>query len=345
MRDRARIALRQLSAAPPIQARLLIGVLGVAIAYALMPYASGLIGALVLYVVLVPLHRRLAQRLGGRTTAVLLSVGALVLLLFPAVWLTAVAVEQAPGALGRVLQSDAFARLRTLQLGPWDVGVQLTRAGDTLIAWASQRAFAVFGGITQFILNLVIAVIGLYYLLQARGAGWRYVRPMIPFSDAGANALRTQFTLVVEATVLGIAATALSQGGTIALAFWGLGLPNPIVWGVATGVVSLLPVLGSAIVWVPGVAVLLSSGRYAAAAALAVIGLVIASNIDNVVRPLVYRRVSGLHPLVTLVGAFAGVRLIGIAGLFIGPLAISYFFEVVRIYQQEYGGPDPQPVH
>ncbi|HEY7876758.1 MAG TPA: AI-2E family transporter [Gemmatimonadaceae bacterium] len=328
---------------PAVQARLIIAALAAGLFIALMPYASGLLGAAVVYVLCAPTYRRLGPRFGAKTVAVSLSVAALVLLFLPAAYLTGVAVQQAPGALGRVIQSDAFARLGTLRLGPWDAGAQLARGGEALIALLSRQALALFGGITHALLNLVIAVVGAYYLLRSRDAGWPYIRPMIPFSDAGANALRARFTSVTEATVLGIVATGLSQGATIGLSFWLVGLPNPLVWGVVTAVVSILPVLGSAIVWSPGVFVLLWSGRYAAAVTLALIGLIIASNVDNVVRPMVYRRVSGLHPLVTLVGAFAGVRLMGIAGLLLGPLAISYFFAILRIYQEEYGGLHPGP--
>ncbi|HKB54737.1 MAG TPA: AI-2E family transporter, partial [Ramlibacter sp.] len=142
---------------------------------------------------------------------------------------------------------------------------------------------------------------------------------------------------ITQATILGMLATAITQGTMVALGFWLVGLPNVLVWGVVTGLVSILPVVGSAIVWGPGVLVLLASGRYVAAALLLAIGIIVVSNIDNVVRPMVYRRVSGLHPLVTLVGAFAGVRLLGLAGLLLGPLAISSFFEIVRMYGQEYG--------
>jgi len=62
-----------------------------------------------------------------------------------------------------------------------------------------------------------------------------------------------------------------------------------------------------------------------------------ASNVDNVIRPLVYRRVSNIHPMITLVGAFAGVRYFGLLGLLLGPLAIAYLFELLRFYREEYG--------
>jgi predicted PurR-regulated permease PerM len=90
-------------------------------------------------------------------------------------------------------------------------------------------------------------------------------------------------------------------------------------------------------VWLPGVFALVIDGRYGAAAALAAVGAIIASNIDNVVRPMVYRRHSGVHPMATLLGAFAGVELLGLVGLLLGPLAISYVFELLRLYEEEYG--------
>jgi predicted PurR-regulated permease PerM len=97
----------------------------------------------------------------------------------------------------------------------------------------------------------------------------------------------------------------------------------------------VLPILGSSLVWLPGAAVLALDQRYGAALLLVAIGALIASNLDNLVRPLVYRRVSNVHPMVTLVGAFAGVRLFGLSGLLLGPLAISYLLELLTVYERE----------
>jgi len=333
---------RGVPAAWATHARLLIAAIAVVLGIALLPYASGLMGAIVLYVISAPMYRRMAARTGAGPAAVGISVSALVLVLVPAVWLTVTALGSVPDALGQVGRSTTFAHLQELRVGQWEIGAQLARIGEVVFGWISREAFAVLGGITRAVINLVIAVIGLYYLLRSRDAGWSYVRPIIPFSDAGAEALRSRFTSVTRAAVLGILATALTQGSTLALGFWIVGLPNVLVWGVVTGLVSILPILGSALVWIPGVLVLTANGRYGAAGVLLAIGLVVVSNVDNVVRPLVYRHVSGLHPLVTLVGAFAGVRLLGLAGLLLGPLAISFFFETLRIYGEEYAAAAPR---
>jgi predicted PurR-regulated permease PerM len=112
-----------------------------------------------------------------------------------------------------------------------------------------------------------------------------------------------------------------------------------------TAFASILPVLGSALVWLPGVIVLLLQSKYGAAAGLAAIGGLVASNIDNLIRPLVYRRVSDIHPMVTLIGAFAGVKYFGLLGVLLGPLAIAYLFELLRSYREEYGDSDETSIN
>ena len=112
--------------------------------------------------------------------------------------------------------------------------------------------------------------------------------------------------------------------------------PAAALWGVVTGFCSILPVLGSALVWLPGTLVLVIEQRYGAAGILFVMGAVVASNIDNVIRPIVFKRVSNIHPMVTLVGAFAGVAYFGLLGILLGPLAIQYFFVLLRLYREEY---------
>lgn len=312
--------------------------LGLAIVLGLLPFAVGLLGAGVLYVVCRPAHRWLAPKIGVRWGAAVVLVGALVLILIPGVLLVTVAMEQGPAILRGLPESAVFERVAALQVGGVEVGAHLTAASGTMLSWISQQALQVFGSIARTVLNLVISFFGLYYLLVARPGTWEAVRSYLPFSPASADLLRVRFHSVTEAALLGIALTALVQGTMIGVGFWLVGLPNALFWGMVTGIVSVLPVLGSAIVWFPAVVVLLFMERYGAAAALALIGGVGAANIDNIVRLIVFKRVSNIHPMVTLVGAFAGVRYMGLIGVLLGPLAITYFFELLRVFRAEHGG-------
>jgi predicted PurR-regulated permease PerM len=322
---------------PQRRARLLIGVLGVAVAYAVLPYLPGLLGAAVLHVIGAPAYRRLARHLPPRVAAVLVTVGMTVLILLPVAWLAGVVLGEAPDTLRRLQEGDFVARLRTLRIGPFEVGAELARVSGALISWLSGQAFGFFGSATRGILNIFLALFGLYYMLLSADSLWERFRRYLPFSDENREILRARFHSVTEAMLLGILLVAALQGSIVGFGFYLVGLPNALFWGGITACVSVLPVLGSAIVWVPGVLVLLAQQRVGAAIALAAISLLLATNVDNIFRPIVYRRVSNVHPMITLVGAFAGVSLFGLVGLLLGPLAILYFFELLRMYDEEYG--------
>jgi predicted PurR-regulated permease PerM len=273
--------------------------------------------------------------------AVLTLTIALVLIGLPLGWLIGVVITQAPDALRRLQSSTVIAAISQLTVLGVDVGAELGKATGTIASWLSTRLFAFLGSATSAILNLVIAFFGLYYMLRSEGTSWTTIRSYIPFSEHTADALRDRFFNVTQATLLGTMLIAVIQGTLIGTGFWIVGLPNPFFWGTATAFASILPVLGTALVWGPATLVLLVQNRYGAAITMLVIGAGIASNIDNLVRPLIYRRVSHIHPMITLVGAFAGVKYFGLLGVLLGPLAIAYLFELLSFYRQEYGSGSP----
>ena len=327
-----------------LHARLLIAVLGVAVLFALLPFLSGFVGAAVLAVVVSPAHERLSLRLGRRWAALVASLGAVVLVLVPGVVLVMSLLAEAPGAVRAVTQGTLVQRLSTLQIVGLDVGAYTGAVMNSLLSWVSRQAVSLFGSLTFATLNIVIAIFGLYYLLVTAGAAWRFMARFLPFSRATIDRLAERFRTTTESMLIGIVLTALAQGLVVGGAFALVGLPSAIFWGFITACASVLPVLGSSLVWLPGTLVLVADHRYGAAIALGAIGVVVASQIDNLIRPLVYRRVSQIHPMVTLVGAFAGVRVLGLAGLLLGPLGISYLIELVNAYSMEYGhGSGPEP--
>ncbi|MEO8561335.1 MAG: AI-2E family transporter [bacterium] len=325
---------------PRDRAALLILALGIAIVVALSPFLSGLLGTAVLYVMFVPLYRRLERSMRSGPAATITLVVALVVIGLPLVWLLGMVIGQAPDALRGVQGSSLFARIASLRIGTVQVGSELAKASGSIVSWLSGQLFAFVGGATSAALNLVIAFFGLYYMLRSGVAVWMTARPYIPFSPSTADSLRDRFVSVTEATLLGTGLVAVMQGALVGLGFWLVGLPSPLFWGTVTAFASILPVFGSALVWLPGVVVLILEDRYGAAVGLAVIGGGLASNLDNLVRPLVYKRVSDIHPMITLIGAFAGVNYFGLLGVLLGPLAITYLFELLEFFRVDYGESD-----
>ena len=311
-------------------------VLGIGLAYALWPFAPGLTGALVLYVVFAPVHRWLAHRLNTHFAAAVVVLLAIVLVVGPGISFVGLIANQAQGMASEVISSPLLGRLRELRIGTYDVGAQLESFGSQIISWLGGNALSAVGTATRLGIQLTITFFGLYYLFIAPAGVWSGVRPFIPFSHENAEILRSRFRDVTISTLVGTGLTAVVQGALVGVAFWVTGLSNALFWGVVTVILAVLPVVGSGLIWAPGAAALALAGHYGWAIALTVWGIVVVGNVDSVIRPMVFSRWAQIHPFITVIGAFAGIRWFGLLGLLIGPLAISYFFELIRMYRAEY---------
>ena len=320
------------------RAALVALLLGFALAWALAPYATGLIGIPVLYVIFAPAHRWLARRMQPTLAATLVVLLGLFLIVVPGVSFAGLVVNEAQQIASGVVKSPILARLSQLRIGGTDLGPELANLGRNIVGWLGTGAFTLVGTATRLALNLTIAFFGLYYLLLRPKEIWEAVRPYIPFSALNADKLQQRFHDVTISTLIGTGVTAMVQGMLVGIGFVVTGLPNAVFWGVVTVIVAILPVVGSGLVWGPGVLALVLDGRYGAAVFLGLWGILAVGGVDYVIRPWVFKRWAQIHPIVTVVGAVAGVPYFGILGLLIGPLAVSYFFELVRMYREEYLG-------
>jgi predicted PurR-regulated permease PerM len=318
------------------RAAFLIFLLGLGLVYALWPFSTGLIGAPVLYVVFAPVYHWLARAMRPGLAAGVVVLLGVILVLGPGVSFVGIVAGEAQDIAKGVIRSPLLIRLRELRIGPYDIGAQLETVGSSIVAWIGSSALGLIGTATRLGIQLTIAFFGLYYLLLAPQSAWRQVLPFIPFSRHNATILRDRFRDVTISTLIGTGLTATIQGLLVGLAFWVTDIPNALFWGVVTIVLAILPVVGSGLVWGPGALSLALEGQYARAIGLALWGIIIVGNVDNVIRPLVFRRWAQIHPYITILGAFAGIQYFGLLGLLIGPLAISYFFELIRMYRAEY---------
>lgn len=324
------------------RAALLVALLGIGLALALAPFATGLIGAVVLYVIFAPVNALLRPRTGPTLAASLVTALALVLILVPGLSFAGLIGSQAQQMASGVVQNPLLRRLGDLEIAGYAVGPRLASLGENLVSWIGSSAFGLIGTATRLALNLTIAFFGFYFLLLRPDKTWEMVRPYIPFSHHNTERLRQRFRDVTNSTLVGMLLIAIVQGALVAAAFAVVGLSNAVFWGAVTAIFAILPLVGSALVWVPGAASLALDGRYPAAIGIVVWGIAVVGMVDNVLRPVVYRRWAQIHPVVTLVGAIGGVRYLGVLGILIGPLALSYFFELIRMYREEYVEPESQ---
>jgi predicted PurR-regulated permease PerM len=287
------------------------------------------------------MYRALARRMKPGAAAGAVIVATLLLVMLPALALLGVLAGRAPAIAEQIMGGETFNRLSQVQIGNLQLGSVLN---DLVVHIREALPAAVLGmlaGMVLTILNLVIALFGQYYLHIGGARVWENVRAFLPLSSTNAESLRVRFRSLTEAMLIGILLTAIVQGAIVGFGFWLVGLGEPVFWGGVTAIVSVLPLFGSGLVWFPGMIVLLADGRLWAASILLVLGAVIASNIDNVIRIIVNKRVADIHPMVTILGAFGGIAIFGLVGVLVGPLILSYFFELARVYRAEFGPETP----
>lgn len=318
------------------RAALVLGLLALGLAIALAPYVSGLLGAPVLYVLFASFHRWLTKRMPRSLAAGIVILTAFLLIVLPGIWLIGMLVGQAQGVAASLVNSPLLARISTLRVGQFEVGPQLASIGKEVITWLGGSALGFIGTATRFTLNLLFTFFGLYYLLINPDGAWRAIEPYIPFSREHVQILRERFVSLTAATVVGTGLVAVLQGTLVGIGFLITGIGEPVFWGVVTMVFGILPVVGAGMVWVPAAISLFLNGHPGSGLFLVILGLVVVANVENIVRPYVFARYSQVHPMITLVGAVLGVSYFGLIGLLIGPLALSYFFELIRMYKEEY---------
>jgi len=316
--------LTAVNARLPGAVALIVG-LGIALLIALTPYATGLIAIPVFYIILAPVHRWLASRIGVTAAANLVVALTIICLVLAGSSFVGLIINEARRVAVSVSQSPLLTRLTELKPAGLDLGTQAADLGNKAVSWIGSSAFAFLGSASLVALNLIIAFFGTFYLLTKPDETWTAIRPFIPFSAQNAEKLRQEFRDVTNTMLLGTGLSAVVQGAMVSLGFWVAGLPNAAFWGLVAMIFSILPVLGTGMVWGPAAAVL-----------LAVWGLLAIGNVGYVIQPIVARRLAHMHPFVTLVGTLIGVPYFGLLGLLVGPLALTYFFELIAMFREEF---------
>jgi len=203
-------------------------------------------------------------------------------------------------------------------------------------------------GITNFIPNLLgqtmsiladvaIMYFILFYLLYTETSMEKSIVRFLPYTIENAHLFAKELVSQTYSNVIGAPLLAIIQAGFAILGFWIFGLNEPVFWGLMCGFLSFIPFVGSALVWFPAGIILASSGSYWQGIAILIYGAVVIINVDNIFRFILQKKIADIHPLVTVFGVIIGLKWFGIPGIIFGPLLISYFLIMIKIYRAEYG--------
>ena len=176
------------------------------------------------------------------------------------------------------------------------------------------------------------------YLFQAGQGIFDRVKLLIPLAPNLKDKLIDEIRNVTSAVVYGQVMTAIVQGLLGGLGFLIFGIPNAIFWGFVMVIISFLPLVGSALVWLPAAVFLFLSGEKYQGVGLLLYCIIVVANIDNFVKPRLISGKSNIHPVTVLLGVFGGLKLFGFIGLFVGPLILALLTALLHFYEEEYLG-------
>jgi predicted PurR-regulated permease PerM len=188
----------------------------------------------------------------------------------------------------------------------------------------------------DIILNLVLAFFLLYFMLIDGRKMERKIQRFLPLQEDNIDNIWEATRVMVVSNAIGIPVLALSQAIVAAAGYYIFGVEEAILWGIITGIFSILPIVGSAIIWLPISVLLIASGKVGGGIGLLVYSVLITSSIDNVLRFTLLKKLGDVHPIITVFGVIVGIPLFGFMGLIFGPLLISYLLLLVKIYRVEF---------
>ena len=210
----------------------------------------------------------------------------------------------------------------------------VSRGSGALISFLQ----ALYGGVAGLILWIFTLFFTLFYLLIDGERVVNFLKRMSPLSDRDDEELMRDFASMSRAVIKGSLAVALLQGVVGGIGVATAGVSSPAIWGALMGFFSLIPAVGSGIVWFPMGLWLLFSGDVWQGVFLLAFGVGIVSTIDNLLRPKLVGRDTQIHPLLVFFSTLGGIALFGIVGLLIGPIVVSFFLALIRIYAREFKG-------
>jgi len=218
--------------------------------------------------------------------------------------------------------------------------------GITLITPENTRAFQMkAGSIVPGILNSSLNIISnfvimfflLYFLLVSGKDFEKTLDKSIPLKEENIQLLGDDTINMIRANAIGIPILAIIQGVVATIGYAIFGVKDYALWGFLTGVCSMLPIVGTALIWIPLTLYSFATSDTFNAVGILIYAVVIISNIDYVARLTLLKRFMDIHPLVTIFGVIAGITLFGFWGVIFGPLLISYLVILIKIYTNEFG--------
>lgn len=313
--------------------------LGLLLFLKMTPFMGGILGACTIYIMVrgQMLYFTQKKKIRKSITAIILLIEAILCFLVPlslAVWLLINKLQ--------TVNVDTTAFVNTVtNLADWirqktEYDLLSKENISSIASILPGIGQFLMGGISSFAVNLFVLVFVLYFMLIGGTKMEQYIYELLPFSDSNKKHVMNEINMIVRANAIGIPLLAIIQGAIATLGYYLFDAPSALLFGFLTCFATIIPIVGTTLVWFPLAAYMAISGDWPHAIGLLLYCGLIVTNIDNLIRFILQKKMADTHPLITIFGVVIGLSLFGFMGVIFGPLLISIFILCVNIFKEQY---------
>lgn len=314
----------------------IILVLCVFLAIALSQFITVFFGALILVTLFMPLHKYLLSRnISASKSAILICILITLIVALPLSLLSGVLIQEAGNAFqqsGRIAEQissldEAFPQ--------YDIAEQVNEFLRTFTSSLQNILLSTVNQVTEIAIDMIVLYFLLYFFLVYHKETLQKAKDYIPFNRRNKAKLIEAFQRITKTTVLGAGFVALVQGAILSIGLAFIGIPNPLLLGFIGAIVSFLPVVGIALIWIPIAILQFMQGSFWGVLGVLITGGLI-SAVDYTLRPQFQQKKGQIHPLISILGVIIGIQYFGIFGIVVGPLLLSYAILIIDMFIEEY---------
>lgn len=316
-----------------------VGVLSVLIFW---PYLIVLALAGMISVLLTPINQRLRNNLGSPTLSALITLLLLVVLIvLPLIFVGNQIINEAQGLYVKISSGSSISLDYTT--AKIEASIQKYVPGFKLDArsyfagfssWIVDRLGGIFSSTLDIFVKFILMLVALFYLLRDGDKFKKDLIALSPFPENKDTLVMNSLRDSINSVLLGSVVIAVIQGALSGLGFFIFGVPNATLWGTVAGIASLIPGIGTGLVWIPAVTYLFFYGSGVAWIGQLVWSVIFVGLLDNFLGPIILNKGINIHPILILFSILGGLQFFGPEGFLLGPLVVSLLFALLRVSQE-----------
>lgn len=315
---------------------LIIG-LGILLFRQAQPFMNGILGGFTLFLLLRNPTYWLQKKMNRSLAVWLVTIGTSLFILLPLSLFSWAIIRQLSG-LHFDTQTIIEPTKQVIEIIKEKTGFDLFSENTLsfVVAQASSIGQSVMSGVSDALINLCVAIMLLFFMLHEGRNMEHYIATIMPFREENKREVLNKVQLIVRSNAIGIPLLAVIQGIISLGGYLISGAPNPLLAALLTAFASVIPIVGTALIWFPISVYFLLVGEWVSALVLLGYGGIVISQCDNLIRFILQKKMANIHPLITIFGVVAGLPIFGFMGIIFGPLLVSLFLLFLDMFRAEY---------